>query len=83
MSQRVHLLLKRTEGALVRLLGTVQRRGFEVAAIHTYPHAEPELWRVELELSEGDRDVSLLERQLEKLYDVVALGDQLPRAEQA
>lgn len=80
MSERLHLLLKRTEGALVRLLGTVQRRGFEVAAIHTYPHEDADIWRVELELADGDRDISLLERQLEKLYDVVALGEQRPAA---
>jgi acetolactate synthase regulatory subunit len=63
--------LRRTEGALVRLLGLVQRRGFAIADIATAP-AEAGVWRVRLAL-ESARDPGPLARQIEKLYDVVAV----------
>jgi acetolactate synthase regulatory subunit len=73
MSERRALVvrLRRTEGALLRLLGLVQRRGFEIADIATAP-AEAGVWRVRLEL-ESVRDPGPLARQIEKLYDVVAV----------
>lgn len=63
--------LRRTEGALLRLLGLVQRRGFEIVDIAT-EQAEAGVWRVRLDL-ESPRDTGPLARQIEKLYDVVAV----------
>jgi acetolactate synthase regulatory subunit len=73
MSERRALVvrLRRTEGALLRLIGLVQRRGFEIADIATAP-AEAGVWRVRLDL-ESARDPVPLARQIEKLYDVVAV----------
>jgi len=73
MSERCALVvrLRRTEGALLRLIGLVQRRGFAIADIATAP-AEAGVWHVRLDL-ESARDPDPLARQIEKLYDVVAV----------
>ena len=76
MTTRLTLLLRPAEGALLRLLGTVQRRGFELAAIRTEAQPEAGLWRVELDLAQGSRDIANLRRQIEKLYDVDSLIDE-------
>jgi len=76
VTTRLTLLLRPAEGALLRLLGTVQRRGFELAGIRTEAQPEAGLWRVELDLAQGSRDVGNLRRQIEKLYDVDSLIDE-------
>ena len=76
MTTRLTLLLRPAEGALLRLLDTVQRRGFELAAIRTEAQPEAGLWRVELDLALGSRDIANLRRQIEKLYDVDSLIDE-------
>jgi acetolactate synthase II small subunit len=75
VSEPLRLLLRPAEGALLRLLGTVQRRGFELAAVRTTPQADGALWLVELQLAPGPRDVANLRRQIEKLYDVERFVD--------
>jgi acetolactate synthase II small subunit len=73
------LLLQRHEGALLRVLGTVQRRGFEIAAVRTHAHeSDHALWRIEIEVNAAGRDPAVLERQLRRLVDVVAIGDDVP-----
>lgn len=67
------LVLARSEGALLRLLGTVQRRGFEIAGLSTQPR-DADTWIVLMQLSSA-RDVQTLKRQVEKLYDVVGFLD--------
>lgn len=67
------LVLARTEGALLRLLGTVQRRGFEIAGLSTQPR-DADTWIVLMQLN-SSRDVQTLKRQVEKLYDVVGFLD--------
>ena len=60
--------LSATEGALLRALGMVERRGFCVLGCRMYEEAGNQ--RV-LELSvESDRPVAVLMRQLERLHDV-------------
>ena len=44
------LVLARSEGALLRLLGTVQRRGFEIAGLSTQPR-DADTWIVLMQLS--------------------------------
>ena len=67
------LVLSRSEGALLRLLGTVQRRGFEIAGLTTQPR-DADTWIVLMHLN-SSRDVQTLKRQVEKLYDVVGFLD--------
>jgi acetolactate synthase regulatory subunit len=68
MIQRLHVTLLDVEGALQRLLGTAERRGFHVLQLHAEVGAG-DLCRVALTL-EGVRDAMLLRRQLERLHEV-------------
>ena len=68
MIQRLHVTLLDVEGALQRLLGTAERRGFHVLQLHAEVSAD-DLCRVALTL-EGVRDAMLLRRQLERLHEV-------------
>lgn len=77
--QSLRVLLRRSEGALLRLIGTVQRRGFEVTDIATHAQ-DTDSWLVMLKV-ESARELRLLERQVEKLYDVIELIEESPRFE--
>ena len=68
MKHLMKIELSTTEGALVRVLGMVERRAFAVLSCRMYEQdGDPRL----LELSvESDRPVTVLMRQLERLHDV-------------
>ena len=73
MSERLNLILRQSEGALMRTLGTVQRRGHEVTNLIADCAAGSAHWEVDLTLNNGSRDIGALIRQLGKLYDVVSV----------
>ncbi len=70
-SQRKYALrmqITNIEGALIRALGLTERRGFKVLGVSFADHRGE---RKALELTvESERDVNVLQRQLEKLHDV-------------
>ena len=68
MIHRLEVTLQDTEGAMLRVVGTAERRGFRVRAMHAVIGADA-LCRMELTL-EGSRDAELLGRQLTKLHEV-------------
>ncbi|MEO8671440.1 MAG: ACT domain-containing protein [Tahibacter sp.] len=68
MSTHLTLALDRAEGALMRVLGTVERRGWDVLAVNA-ASADGVSYAVELILG-GPRDPQVLCRQLERLIDV-------------
>ena len=63
----MEVLLDQAEGALVRLLGTVERRGFTLAGMSA--DSTEAGTRVRLQL-DGARDLLVLCRQIERLIDV-------------
>ena len=80
MSRYLEIELEHNEGALLRVLGTVERRGFSVLEINAgKPDAES--YALHLTLA-GARDTEVLCRQLERLVDVRAVR-LLPEAVQA
>lgn len=62
------LMLSHTEGALLRLLGLIERRGFALGQIHTEPR--PDGLAVRLLLPQGSRSADVLLRQVQRLYEV-------------
>ncbi|GIX35447.1 MAG: hypothetical protein KatS3mg126_1226 [Lysobacteraceae bacterium] len=64
----LHLTLAAAEGALVRLLGTIERRGFRIDAVEAT--SDPRGLRVRVRLADGGRPVEVLIRQLQRLADV-------------
>ncbi len=69
MSQRLNLRLRPAEGAVLRVLGSIERRGFALRAIESR-HAGG---TIELAVTvTGERPVEVLVRQLMRLYDVLS-----------
>lgn len=70
MSCSLELALDRAEGALLRVLGTIERRGWDVLAVNAASDAQA--YTVSLTLG-GSRDPEILCRQLQRLVDVQAV----------
>jgi len=67
MSCCLELALDRAEGALLRVLGTIERRGWNVLSVNAASTAQTYSVNVTLE---GERDPEILCRQLQRLVDV-------------
>ena len=67
MSRRLEITLAATEGALIRVLGTVERRGYSLSSLHV--EKDKSNMRVSMQI-ESDRDANVLCRQLDRLFDV-------------
>lgn len=71
------LLLATTEGALVRTLGLIERRGFALSAITTHTSAQGQ--HVNISLPANGRPADVLLRQVRRLADVRAASLDVPR----
>lgn len=69
MNCRLVMRLTAVEGALQRVIGTIEHRGFRVLSCRIDADAADAVYRVDLDV-EGERDVALLCRQLARIYDV-------------
>ena len=79
MRYRLDLVLKPVEGALVRVIGMTERRGFAPRAISGGAGDGDGRWKLQL-VVDGGRPAETLKRQLQKVYDcesvqIVALDD--------
>ena len=68
MRFRLDLTLRPAEGALLRVLGTAERRGYTPLAIEGQRSEDGSAWSLALTV-EGERAAEGLCRQMEKLYD--------------
>ena len=68
MRYRLDLTLRQAEGALSRVLGTAERRGFRPVAVEGEARADGDRWHLQMTV-EGDRSAEGLHQQLAKLYD--------------
>ncbi len=70
-----HLAMRLTmvEGALQRMIGTLEHRGFRVLACRIGTDAAGTGYHLDMEV-EGERDPALLCRQLARLHDVQEVG---------
>ncbi|WP_417482942.1 ACT domain-containing protein [Maricaulis sp.] len=75
MSNTLHVEIFETEGALVRLVGLIERRGFTIASM-AMSAASNGSARVTLDLTarNGGRQIDILARQVERLFDVHAVS---------
>ena len=80
----VKVRMSTVSGGLQRVLGVVERRGFVIVGVHAMPE-DPGITSVRLRVEPGERSVSTLMRQLDKLFDVraVDLTGPAPRRERA
>jgi len=73
----LNLLIARNEGALIRVLGTIERRGFTLQSMQTVQTAQG--MRLTISLNDADRAPEVLLRQLRRLVDVREASMELPR----
>jgi len=71
------LLLAPAEGALVRVLGLIERRGFRLGAMQA--RATPRGLHLTLALPAGGRPADVLLRQIRRLHDVLEAALDAPR----
>ncbi|KIP85934.1 MULTISPECIES: ACT domain-containing protein [unclassified Stenotrophomonas] len=73
MQYRLDLVLHPAEGALLRVIGMAERRGFAPRAIHGASDADDHgRWHLQL-VVDGTRPPETLCRQIEKIYDCVSV----------
>ncbi len=68
MKQNFECEIAQTEGSLIRVLGVIERRGHRLQELAVQP-AGPDGFRLSFSI-ESTRDVSILVKQLERLFDV-------------
>lgn len=79
MTSRFEIRLQHAEGAVLRTLGLIQRRGFTIREIALEPGSGHQ--RLRLVLADSSRDPAVLRRQIERLHDVISVRPQPRRAE--
>ena len=72
MRYQLDLTLRRAEGALSRVLGTAERRGFTPLSVDGEAQPDGDRWHLRMTV-EGDRSDESLQQQLSKLYDCLAV----------
>jgi acetolactate synthase II small subunit len=70
MNHTMTLTIQRAEGALIRALGLIERRGFAVTSIITSSDDSAQQMELTVEVKSSGRSVDTLARQIEKLFDV-------------
>ena len=81
MKYSLHIQLRSTEGAVLRTIGMIERRGFR---IDTMQLSEPAGDGRTLAVSvSSDRAVELLQRQLDRLHDVLWVELKQPQTQWA
>ncbi len=68
MSTELTLLMHNAEGALLRVLGTLERRGFRVLEFHGMPRGD--CTEMRLAVDGRGRCVEVMVRQLQRIEDV-------------
>lgn len=76
MSAELSLTLHDNEGALLRVLGTLERRGFRVLAVHG--EARGGKTELRLKVDGQGRCIEVMMRQLQRLYDVQEVRRAVP-----
>ncbi len=73
MNHTLKLTIQRVEGALIRALGLIERRGFAVTSINAEADAAAQQMELTIEVRSAGRSADVLARQIEKLFDVRAV----------
>lgn len=79
MSHTLNIEIFETEGALVRLIGLIERRGFTISSMAmSAPSNGSARVTVDLAARGGGRRIEVLSRQIERLFDVHAVTSPEP-----
>jgi acetolactate synthase II small subunit len=80
VSGRFEITFTPGEGAVLRMLGLVERRGFAVTAIAMANHSGTAEIAVDVEARDPGRRLDVVARQLERLIDVQSVSVSTPAA---
>ncbi len=72
MRYQLDMTLRRAEGALIRVLGTTERRGFRAVSLEGDAPDGGDRWTLRMTV-ESERPDSALRGQLAKLYDCLSV----------
>lgn len=76
MKHTIRITVKQIEGAIIRIIGLVERRGFSIKSVNATPSACGQEMAMVIEV-ESERSTETLARQVEKLFDVRAVSVQI------
>src|SRR5215472_2311956 len=71
----ISLLVEDHPGVLNRVSGLVRRRGFNISALSVAPSEKPGFSRMTLTVNAGHAEVDQVEKQLDRLIEVVEVTD--------
>lgn len=71
----ISLLVEDNPGVLNRVSGLVRRRGFNISALSVAPSERPGFSRMTLAVDAGHAEVDQVEKQLDRLIEVVEVTD--------
>lgn len=72
MRYQLDLTLRQAEGALARVIGTTERRGFSPVSMDGETRSDGDRWHLRMTV-EGERAPESLQQQLAKLYDCLTV----------
>jgi acetolactate synthase II small subunit len=72
MRYKLDLTLRHVEGALARVLGATERRGFRPLSVDGEAQPDGDRWHLRITV-EGERSDQQLAQQLTKLYDCLSV----------
>jgi len=72
MRYQLDFTLRQAEGALSRVLGATERRGFKPLSLDGEAQPDGDQWRLRMTV-EGERSDESLQQQLAKLYDCLSV----------
>jgi acetolactate synthase II small subunit len=70
MNHTLRMNIQKVEGAIIRLLGLIERRGFAVTGMNAHSDDASQQVEITVHVRATGRSVETLTRQIEKLYDV-------------
>ena len=70
MSERLIVSFTPAEGAVIRVLGLVERRGYSLRGLAMEERADCASMTIDLEARDASRRVEVVARQLDRLVDV-------------
>ena len=70
MNHTMKLTIQRMEGAIIRTLGLIERRGFAVTSIDATADDSAQQMELTIGVYSPQRSAEVLARQVEKLFDV-------------
>lgn len=70
MSNTIHIQIDRADGSLQRLIGLVERRGFEIHGMNMADTGEARMLALTVASRDGTRCIDNLGRQIDRLFGV-------------